>query len=105
MASTNGKGFRLSPQQKHLWSLQKPDYKLPYRSGCAISISGRLSRAALKAALQQVVNRHEILRSSFHCQAGLKVPFQVVEDEASVTWQDFDLSGMEPNLQKIETGP
>jgi amino acid adenylation domain-containing protein len=102
MASANSMGFRLSPQQKHLWSLQKSDCKSPYRAQCAVLISGNLDRAVLKEALRQVVNRHEILRSSFHRQPGLKVPLQVIAEAAEPAWQHADLSELGPDAQNAE---
>jgi amino acid adenylation domain-containing protein len=83
-------GFRLSPQQKHLWLLQNQlnepqrhkEHKeeTPYRVRFAISIEGKLDLTALKVALQKVVDRHEILRTSFHCLPGMTIPLQVIDD-------------------------
>jgi NRPS condensation-like uncharacterized protein len=65
-------GFRLSPQQKYLWLLQQDS--LAYRASCAIQIEGNLNVEALKAALNQIVDRHESLRTTFHRQPGIKIP-------------------------------
>jgi amino acid adenylation domain-containing protein len=81
-------GFRLSPQQKHLWLLQNKfddpqrhkEEETPYRVRFAISIEGKLDRKALKLALQKLFDRHEILRTSFHCLPGMTIPLQVIDD-------------------------
>jgi amino acid adenylation domain-containing protein len=78
-------GFRISPQQKDLWSAQ-PEGR-PQRAGCAVLLEGRLDPAALRAALEQAAGRHEILRTSFHRRPGMKLPLQVVADEAAPEWQ------------------
>ncbi|MDZ4870858.1 MAG: hypothetical protein CLLPBCKN_000246 [Chroococcidiopsis cubana SAG 39.79] len=72
-------GFRLSPQQRRLWLLQKDSSV--YQSYCAILLEGNLNQEILKAALHQVVNRHEILRTNFHTYNGvMKIPVQVISD-------------------------
>jgi len=43
--------------------------KQPYRAQCAILIEGNLNTVILKAALENVVNRHEI-RTTFNCCLG-----------------------------------
>ncbi|MBW4609145.1 MAG: amino acid adenylation domain-containing protein [Hassallia sp. WJT32-NPBG1] len=84
-------GFRLSPQQKHLWQLQETD-NFPYRSQCAVLVEGNLHINILKLALEKVVNRHEILRTNFHCLPGMRVPFQVIRNN-DITWgENYNLS-------------
>ncbi|MBW4457213.1 MAG: amino acid adenylation domain-containing protein [Nostoc indistinguendum CM1-VF10] len=83
-------GFQLSPQQKRLWLLQQDSSA--YLTQCAILLKGDLKPEVLKAALQQVINRHEILRTSFRRLTGVKTPVMVVTDRGSPLWQDIDLS-------------
>ncbi len=74
--ATQIQGFRLSPQQSHLWKVQQESHA--YHAQCVILIEGNLNRAALEEALQKVVSRHEILRTTFHRRPGTKIPIQVV---------------------------
>jgi hypothetical protein len=67
-------GFRLSPQQRHLWLLQRCQDTLPYRAQCAALIEGNLHIARLRAAIGRVAGRHEILRTTFRCLPGMLVP-------------------------------
>jgi amino acid adenylation domain-containing protein len=83
-------GFQLSPQQKRLWLLQEDSDV--YRANCAILIDGNLNVEGLKAALHQIVNRHEILRTRFHRTRGIKVPIQVIGDQGFLSIQEVDLS-------------
>src|SRR5262249_38348212 len=46
---------------------------------CVVAIDGPLDANALTKALQQVVSRHEILRSHFCRPAGMKLPLQVID--------------------------
>ncbi|MBD2040237.1 non-ribosomal peptide synthetase [Microcoleus sp. FACHB-672] len=83
-------GFRLSHQQKYLWSLlqESPTYRAQF----SILIEGNLNQEALKEALQAVINRHEILRTTFHRRPGLKVPIQVIESFTIPSWEFIDFT-------------
>ena len=97
-------GYQLSPQQKHLWSLQKNNSSLMYSAHCAVRIKGSFNVKALKTALEQIVNRHEILRTTFHCLPGMTVPLQVIAD-GGVSWTvACDLSNLTPDEQDVELG-
>ncbi|HYG61702.1 MAG TPA: condensation domain-containing protein, partial [Thermoanaerobaculia bacterium] len=93
-------GFRLSPQQRRLWSIQEEDGTSPYRSQCVIRIEGALDRSLLEAAVGDLVARHEILRTLFHRLPGRSWPAQVVLDEE---WRPrielLDLSGREGEVR------
>jgi amino acid adenylation domain-containing protein len=95
-------GFQLSPQQKRLWLLQQDSSA--YVTQCAILLEGALKPEILKAALQQVINRHGILRTTFRRLPGIKTPVMVVADSSSPLWQDIDLSDWDDKGQsaKIE---
>ena len=93
-------GFRLSPQQKHLWSLQQADRSLPYHAQCAILIEGSLDTRILKAALQKLFDRHEILCTSFHCGRGMTVPLQTIRAGGVPSIDDYNLSGCDLSRQE-----
>ncbi|MEH2455999.1 non-ribosomal peptide synthetase [Nostoc sp.] len=87
-------GFRLSPQQKRLWSLQQ--YSSAYFAQCALLVEGNLKQEVLKVALQQVIIRHGILRTTFHCLPGMKIPVMDVENSSLLSWNNINLSHCEP---------
>ncbi|MEH2171962.1 non-ribosomal peptide synthetase [Nostoc sp.] len=92
-------GFRLSPQQKHLWQLQEIN-SLSYRSQCAVLIEGVIDINILKQALEQLVNRHEILRTNFHCLPGMSIPLQVLTNK-NITWgENYDFSSCSHQQQE-----
>lgn len=80
-------GFRVSPQQRHLWLLQQSE-GVAYHARCSVLIEGDLDVDALKAAVTTVVQRHEILRTVFARTVGVKVPLQVVTEEAEFEWNE-----------------
>ncbi|ARV58862.1 hypothetical protein BZZ01_09635 [Nostocales cyanobacterium HT-58-2] len=94
-------GYQLSPQQEHLWLLQQVDQSLAYHSQCAILIEGNLSINILKAALENVINRHEILRTSFHCLPEMNIPIQVIADKHLLSIHHYDLSCLETQEQQV----
>ena len=92
-------GFRLSPQQRHLWSLQNAGCSLPYRAQCAILIEGALDSRRLKAAVRDVCDRHEILRTSIRYEASMAMLVQTVAGGGAGWIKDYNLSGCDPRRQ------
>jgi amino acid adenylation domain-containing protein len=86
-------GFRLSVQQERVWS-QQADSAAPFWAECELLIEGPVNVARLQEVFHAVVDRHEILRTAFHHQAGVKVPFQVILATTGTAWQTVDLSGL-----------
>jgi amino acid adenylation domain-containing protein len=87
-------GFWLSPQQKHVWQ-----QSAARNAVCLMMLEGRIDRARLCQALQKTVARHEILRTVFVRQSGMKVPFQVIQENLEAAWEDVDLRSRNPQEQ------
>ncbi len=82
MQTTALKGFPLSLQQNRVWLLQ--DGRHVYRFQGQVSLEGLLDISVLQQALQYLVARHTILRTSFFWLPGMDVPMQAVSDNAEV---------------------
>ncbi|MEQ8997819.1 MAG: amino acid adenylation domain-containing protein [Coleofasciculus sp. B1-GNL1-01] len=97
------KGFRLSPQQKRVWSLQQNSSA--YCVQGALLLEGHLKPEILNCALQNVVNRQRILRTNFSRLPGIKMPVMVITDSSSWSWHNINLSDLEAEEQdaKIES--
>ena len=93
-------GFRLSPQQRHLWSLLQAGDALPYRAQCTVLIEGSLNLQALRAALHEVGSRYEILRTTFHCPDGMTLPLQGVNENAVFSIEQCNLSTPDASRQE-----
>jgi amino acid adenylation domain-containing protein len=76
--SESADSFHMSPQQALVWEAQ-PDGPTARVQG-VLSIEGPLQPAVLADALRACVARHEILRTTFAAQAGLRLPLQVVAE-------------------------
>src|ERR1035441_2525024 len=89
--------FEVSPQQEELWR-SEPDGPSG-RIQATLSLQGALDPAGLRDALGQAVARHEILRTTFVQQPGIRIPHQVVADELAPAFSTLDLSAAEPRDQ------
>jgi amino acid adenylation domain-containing protein len=92
-------GYRLSPQQKHLWLLQQNGSILPYRAQCDVAIAGTLHRERLTAAIEKVAQRHDLLRTTFRCLPGMVMPLQVHTDRKRLSMREHDLSSLDAQEQ------
>jgi amino acid adenylation domain-containing protein len=78
-----------------------------------IRIEGPLDAGKLESALRQVVTKYEILRTSLKRQTGVRLPFQVIRDEAELHFEQISATGgIEELLRRerdalpgIEQGP
>src|SRR5262249_20972667 len=82
-------GYRLSPQQHSVWHFQQ-QHRLPYRAQCLMTIAGELDLQLLQKALQSVIARLEILRTTFYTLPNSDNPVQVIgkADNAAISLID-----------------
>ena len=99
MSNNTVAGFRLSTQQERLCS-QQAGNSSPFWAECELLVDGTLDVAKLQAAVRGVVERHEILRTVFQRQTGLKLPFQVILETSDFAWQAVDLGGLDDTAQR-----
>jgi amino acid adenylation domain-containing protein len=100
MSESLGSGFQLSPQQKQLW-LHVADGVV---SNAVISVllEGALDTERLKKSVQGLVERHEILRTTFERQAGMTTAVQIVHEALAPAWDYSDLQHLKGDQQKTE---
>ena len=98
MNNNTAAGFRLSTQQERLWSQQAGGVS-PFWAECELLVEGCLDAARLQEVIRCVVGRHEVLRTVFHRQTGLKLPFQVILETPAFSWQTADLAGLDKSAQ------
>jgi non-ribosomal peptide synthetase component F len=87
-------GYRLSPRQRHLWALQQDPELRPRDARALLRLRGPLDPAALDAALEALVARHEVLRTSFERLPGMPEALQVVEERGLRRDGDEDLRAL-----------
>lgn len=83
-------GFRLSPQQKRIWLLEKGKNRSSLRLLWATSITGSLNIEVLKTALQNAVNHYEIFRTTFYRLPEMEIPLQVIADNYKLDIAEFN---------------
>jgi amino acid adenylation domain-containing protein len=83
--------YELSPLQHGMLfhTLHTPESRLYFEQE-VFTVQGGLTASAFAECWQQVMNRHEVLRTSFHW-SGLEKPLQVVHRDISVPIQHADL--------------
>ncbi len=82
-------GYRLSPQQRRVWTIGHES--AAYRVMGKVLIRGRLNIEHLQSALHTIIHRHEILRTTFHHRPGIKVPIQVIHNTLMPIWHTINL--------------
>ena len=93
-------GFRLSPQQRRVWMLQRHSSS-GSRARLLLKITGDLRKRELERSVRSLVERHEALRTSLYCHPGLKEALQVIHDEALIDWREYDLAELPQDRQTV----
>ncbi|WP_163864728.1 non-ribosomal peptide synthetase, partial [Myxococcus eversor] len=92
---------RLSFAQQRLWFLdQLEPLSASYNVPGAVRMTGPLNREALARTFQELVRRHESLRTTFRSVNGVAV--QVISPEAPVVLHDVDLEGFPEERREAE---
>lgn len=97
MSDSLGTGFQLSPQQKQLWSVAADGSV--FNAVVCVVVEGTVDAERVQAALQAVVARHEILRTTFDRQAGMTTAVQVVREDLPPSWNYSDLRALNADRQ------
>src|SRR3954468_14505044 len=92
-------GYQLSPQQKRLWTLKQNYPSFPVRAQCRVVIEGELDNEKLNRAIAYVIEKHEILRTSFQHLHGMLFPLQTIDEPGPPVWLT------EQNKQDIPQSP
>ena len=86
--------FQLSSAQERLWFLNQ---MMPgsgvYNIAGEVRLTGELNRSALERSVQEIIRRHEILRTSFIQVAGK--PLQQISEEVIFELREEDLRGVD----------
>ena len=91
----------LSPAQQRLWFLEQLNPGLPvYNESEAVRLRGKLNVDAMERALNVIVERHEMLRTTIQVTDGQ--PMAVVHESWPLRLKKIDLSEMTPASREAE---
>ncbi|MDC7223962.1 MAG: amino acid adenylation domain-containing protein [Spirochaetales bacterium] len=91
MGNSPEKRIKLSPVQEQFWlQYQSHPEGSAYNMASLFEISGTLKVDAVRRALEEMIDRHEILRTRFVSDRG--VPEQVIDPGQSLNWEEKDYS-------------
>lgn len=95
-----GDVFPLSYAQQRLWflSMFEPESAL-YNLPAVVRLAGQLDLAALETALNTIIQRHEILRTSYRVVDAQ--PVQVIHNQRPLSLRQRDLSDFEPAEREL----
>jgi amino acid adenylation domain-containing protein len=92
---------RLSYAQQWLWFLdQLEPGSLAYNISTAVCLTGQLNLAALERSLEEVIRRHEILRTTFHVMQG--EPRQLIAPAFNLKLPVLDLSNLSETRRELK---
>jgi amino acid adenylation domain-containing protein len=86
-------GYILSPQQKRLLSLHEGLEHRPFITQIEIALTGNINDQLLEQALQKIIDRHSIFRTTFHSAISDDLPLQVIAPDRKIELERIDLSG------------
>src|SRR6202451_3937242 len=90
--ASRAQGLPLSYAQQRLWVIdQLMPGQATYNLPVAFRLEGELNREALRWSFQEIVRRHEVLRTRFPQRDG--VPFQEIVGVEQWSMEEVDLSG------------
>lgn len=94
--------FPTSYAQQRLWFLDQLEPNSPYYNiPSAVRFQGKLNIAAFDQSVQEIIARHETLRTTFTMMDGEAV--QVISPELKLEIPIFDLTDREPAVREKET--
>jgi amino acid adenylation domain-containing protein len=98
-----GGGYPLSFAQQRLWFLDQlaPDSSF-YNCPAAVRLEGRLDLEALERVINEIIRRHEALRTRFAVEAG--EPIQVIDEWKPRKLEQTDLTNMTSEEKAEEVG-
>ncbi|WP_329791246.1 amino acid adenylation domain-containing protein [Lentzea sp. DG1S-22] len=93
----------LSLEQRRLWVLLQLDESKPWQVNSAVRLSGRVDPATMQQALSAVVQRHEVLRSTFREVDGHPLATTAPAVTLRLPVVDIEADALEAELARVLT--
>ncbi len=93
----------LSFSQQRLWFLEQFEGRSPaYNESMGLRLTGPLKRGAMETALNEILRRHEVLRTAFAMRDGQ--PVQIISSEQRLPLSMTDLRVLPEERREAESG-
>ncbi|WP_297823662.1 non-ribosomal peptide synthetase [Segetibacter sp.] len=90
----------LSFSQERLWFIDRLEGSVQYHVPAVVRLQGKIDREALGSALQQIVERHEVLRTVFREEEGKA--YQVIQESVEPLMQLVDGASLLKDSTSLE---
>ncbi len=91
--------IHMSHAQQRLWFIDELDPGNPaYTCPVPLKLKGTLIKEALINSLKTVINRHEVLRTTYDMKNG--TPIQIIHDDIPLDFKEYDFSHLSSTEQK-----
>ncbi|MBF8271704.1 MAG: amino acid adenylation domain protein [Magnetococcales bacterium] len=94
-------GLPLSFSQQRLWFLDQLEHGAAYNIPAAFQIHGPLNPTVLASTLTSIVQRHEVLRTTFGKDPQQETPVQIIHPPTPVDLPVIDLCTLPPEPKKV----
>jgi len=88
--------------QQRMWLLDELETGSAYNIRTALRLTGRINASALEKGLNEIVRRHEVLRTTFRAIDGS--PMQVIAEKGTIVMPLIDLSRLTKAEREEEAG-
>ena len=94
--------YPLSYEQERLWFLEQLEPDQPtYNMPGMVRLTGKLNVEILEKVFEKLIERHSVLRTTFHSKSGK--PLQKISDEIKPNFEFTDLSNLPENEKMLMT--
>ncbi|WP_373493782.1 amino acid adenylation domain-containing protein, partial [Aquiflexum sp.] len=91
----------LSFNQQSLWFIHQLSGSIQYHIPIIFRIEGDLNKKALKTALVEIVNRHEILRTVICEKDGIKFPKKLEKNQFAIDFKDVSKDELDKEIHNF----
>ncbi|MBA6304371.1 non-ribosomal peptide synthase/polyketide synthase [Colwellia sp. MB02u-14] len=95
-------GFRVSPYQTRVWTLSS-NLDDAFNCHLLLELTSAITSDLLISAIKNVVDKHELLRTSVRCPDGHIIPLQYIEDAVEIKIERLSIESKSCSEEQLKT--